>query len=229
MSEPYYSADHEENDVPGMHRVVARLVATYNLSPSDATEVQQIDYLCVYEYEYEGIIYTYRKRQRDHFSPIPEEIDLYFKKDPNKAGPIRKPSGKSSSSWRPFIIGGVIAAAILLCAIYNLVRAFMAEPQMLIPFVLCAAVISAWSVWKVRTSQSKDERLEVAMLHGRSVTAYRVKTRRAFDYGAKKWRYKGKYAYQYKGKKYKKTFMFSTTPPESLRLFFEKNPKDVFF
>lgn len=83
------------------NRVIANLVATYDISPENAQSVTSIDYLCIYEFEYNGKKHKYRTHQRDNFSPIPETIELGFVKDPSKAYKINNScnqSGRKSSS-----------------------------------------------------------------------------------------------------------------------------------
>ena len=78
--------------------------------------------------------------------------------------------------------------------------------------------------------------IEDAILNDRTATAHLVKT---WHYSInvvstptlqqiyKTYPYEGKYTYSYNGKKYTKKFKFMSNPPSSIRIFFNKNPKDI--
>lgn len=230
------------------HFVTANLVGTYDLSPSGASAVSTIDYLCVYEFEYEGKTYEYRTHQRDNFSPIPETLDLCFIKDPEKAYKTnrysRAEASKSSSGidfgvavWIFVIAGG----ALILFLAYRFVKFALEDPEMGIPSLLFYGILAAFITWisrkKVQQDKTLDKRIEEAMVSGRTATAYLVKSRsrrwsnqenRALRQHYKEYTYVGKYEYSYNGKKYRQTFEFASSPPKSIRVFFQKNPKKIF-
>lgn len=149
--------------MPGRHKVTAHLVSTYDLSPADAKDVQQIDYLCVYEYEYDGVTYKYHARQWDNFSPVPEELDLYFAKDPAKASPARKPGKVSPSTRTVMIVGGIVFLLIFIQAIRALIAVFSESLPMFITFAIFAPIIWILAMRKQKTAKSKNEMLEDAV------------------------------------------------------------------
>lgn len=223
------------------NRVTANLVATYDLSPANASSVLSIDYLCIYEYEYEGKKYKYRTHQRDNFSPVPETIELVVGKDPNKAYKVNNSSHRSETKslnimfWA-FILGGLI---LIIYFIYNVVKYVFPETNIfsLLIIICLFIIITTISLRKQKNSKNRDEIIENAMLNNRTVTAYLTKTKYrshtlqndspTMQQYYKERPYKGEYTYEYNGKKYKKSFEFSSQPPNSVRLFFGKNPKDI--
>ena len=228
------------------NHVIANLVATYDISHANAKSVASIDYLCIYEYEYDGKKFKYRTHQRDNFSPIPETIELCFKKDPTKAYKVNNSSNndyfKKSSGVDFFSliwIGLIVAVLLIIYFIYNMFKEF--SEFEIIPFLLifiCLIIIANRKTIKIqKIANNRDAMIEDAMLNNRTVTAYLIKTKSRrwtnkpnnsrLQVHYKEFPYTGKYTYNYNGKKYNKTFEFSSTPPRSLRLFFNKNPKNV--
>ena len=222
--------------------VIANLVATYDLSPADANSVLAIDYLCIYEYEYEGKKYKYRTHQRDNFSPIPEIIELGFTKDPGKAYKVNNSSQSSENKssniifWL-FIFGGLSLAAYF---IYNIVKYVIGSELNIFSLLIIIGlfIIAIMNgLKKQRKCNNRDAMIEDAMLNNRTTTAYLTKTiyrshtlqndSPTMQQYYKERPYKGKYTYEYNGKKYKKSFEFSSHPPKSIRLFLGKTPKDI--
>lgn len=221
------------------NRVIANLVATYDLSPSNANSVSAIDYLCVYEYEYEGKKYKYRMHQRDNFSPVPEIIELGFTKDPSKPYKVNNSSQKnetktSNITFWTFILGGLI---LIIYFIYNVIKYIFPETNIFsLLIIICLFIIATIiGLKKQKNGKNRDAMIEDAMLNNRTATAYLTKTiyrsRHYEDKGMEQYYkerpYKGKYRYEYNGKKYTTALVFSSRPPSSVRLFLGKNPKDI--
>ena len=236
MSEKIKSINSKTN------HVMVNLVATYDISPADANSVSAIDYLCIYEYEYEGKKYKYRTHQKDNFSPIPETIELGFRKDPSDAYKVNVSSQRNENKssniifWM-FIFGGL---SLVIYFIYNIVKYVIGSElnifSLLIIIVLFIIAINN-CLKKQKKGNNRDAMIEDAMLNNRTTTAYLTKTTYrshtlqsaspTMQQHYKERPYKGKYTYEYEGKKYKKSFEFSSSPPSSMRLFFGKNPKDI--
>lgn len=228
------------NDVnPEMNHVIATLVATYDLSHSDEQSVKSIDYLCIYEYQYDGKTYKYRTRQQDNFSQIPEEIELCFKKDPKKAFKKRENNEPSSESKMFWIIFFIIGMFLLMLFINGLSDTTANNPFIMIFFILIFIFVILISFHKKKNKKDINELLEEAMINNRTVIAHLTKwkyihysptTDDLKDYRDRmiyENPYRGKYTYTYNKKEYKIVFYFSTIPPKSIRLFFNKNPKDI--
>ena len=216
------------------HRVTARLSATYNLSGEDRS-IQNIDYLCVYEFRHNGITYKYRTRQRDNFSPIPEEIELYFKDDPEKAMPVGKkpapnPERKSPLPRYLFTFGCILLCTLIFYCIYRGLATMAKDGANPLVIIILAVIIFLFA--RKRTAKQspkvKEAMIEEAVANGRTATAHLVKYKFLGNKNLDV-RYKGKYAYTFKGKTYKYTLYTATTPPKSVRVFFHKNPRSVFF
>lgn len=216
--------------------VIANLVATYDLSPPEAQSVLSIDYLCVYEYEYEGKKYKYRTHQKDTFSSIPEMIELGFTKDPNNAYKVNISSqgneNKSSVNiifWSFIFIG----LFILLFIIYNIIKYFNIIGILFIIGILIA-IISKSNKKNNNHKKNKDEMLENAILNNNTAIAYLIKTKyisrfedTELDSYYRGKNYETKYKYEYNGKKYTTSFYFGSRPPRVIKIFFGKNPKDI--
>lgn len=244
-------SENSKNKNSKIKYVTANLVATYDMSPADARSVSAIDYLCTYEYEYDGKKYNYRMHQRDNFSPIPETIELCFTKDPGKAHRVnasaKNDDVKSSSGiniWAVVWIFVIVAVLIIVCAIYHMMKVIsQIELEMssipILAILVCLFILGNRSVYKTRKRQkNRDAMIEDALLNNRTVMAYLTKTRQRWwtneesqdlKVRYKEFPYTAEYTYEYNGKKYNKSFEFSSTPPGSIRVFFDKNPKDVFY
>lgn len=134
-------------------------------------------------------------------------------------------------------MGALILTVILI--IYNIIRVlivFEINIFSLLVFICLLIIITRKSLKKQKSTKNRDVMIEEAMLNNYTVTAYLVKTRHLMWSSQdnpqmkqyyKERPYKGKYVYNYNGKKYTKTFVFSSPPPKSMRLFFSKNPKDI--
>lgn len=226
-----------------LNHVVANLVATYDISPANTQSADSVDYLCVYEYEYDGKKYKYRTHQKGNFSPVSETIELGFGKNPAKAYKVDTSSKsndvKASSGINFYALVG-IGLIIVIYIIYRIIKGLL-EVEFNIP-VLVIFIFGMFLLYKKifqiqKERENQDAMIEDAILNNRTVNAYLTKTRRRswsneessyLTVHYKMYPYEGKYTYTYNGKKYKKTFEFSEYPPNSIRLFFHKNPKDVF-
>ena len=119
-----------------MNYVTANLVATYDLCALSDPSVKYIDYLCVYEYEYEGKIYKYREHKKDNFSPIPETLELVFRENPSDVHKVKKTpsenndSKSTSSHWCVIFLVCFLGLPIILviCAICHLIK-FISEVE----------------------------------------------------------------------------------------------------
>lgn len=231
--------------------VVAKLIAKYDISPEEAPLYTSIHYLCIYEFEYSGKKYKYRTHQIGDLPliPIPETIELCFIEDPNKARKVtdyyKNEEQKSSSnfSFFIFILIGLTIIIFALSEIYKLLNEVLSDFNIInIPFILifiCLYILIEKRKTKIRKKlQNRDAMIEDAMLNNRTAIAYLTKTRhhvaKVDDWQSpteefyRQFPYEGKYTYNYNGKKYNKTFPFSVYPPHSIRVFFNKNAKDVF-
>lgn len=228
------------------NHVIANLIATYDLSSANTNSVTAIDYLCVYEYEYNGIKYKFRTHQKDNFSSIPETIELSFNKDPSKAYKVNSALAtnrkKSSSRFDFLLFIEIFLISAFLLILYFIYKAFKDLTDFdfkMLPIILIIVVIvvtsSIKSSKKQKASKQLDTMLEEAILNNCVAEAHLVKTidrkwlpnEKRTSY--KSYPYKGKYRYQYNGKKYTKSLVFRTYPPTNVRLFFNKNPKKVFY
>ena len=210
--------------------VVANLVASYDLKPDDAKSVTSINYLCIYEYENKGKKYKYRTHQTDNFSSIPETIELDLRKN------------KIKSSYKiGIILWGILILSIFIYLIKNVINFDEINIPLFLTFIVLYNIIA---ISKIKSQNEKkrklDEKLEYAILNNHTVNAYLVETKLHFflsdgennsyyNESVRKYPYSGKYTYSYNGKKYTKTFDFLRNPPTSIRLFFDKNPKDIFY
>ena len=230
-----------------LNHVTANLVATYDLSPDNASSVKNIDYLCVYEYEYEGKIYKYRTHQKDTFSPIPEIIELGFTNDPSSVYKVNTSSQnrlqKSLTSVKAgLLIWGIL---ILMCLIiiyfaYNMVKSLFGDGVSLIGLLIIIVlfVLIVIKSKKQKNGKNTDEIIEDAILNNRVVTAVLIKIdKRNYVFidnprlkvTYKETPYRGKYKYIYNGKKYTMWRYFSNYPPSTMKLFLGKNPRDIVF
>lgn len=240
-----------------MEEVVANLVATYNLNSTDEKSVMDIDYLCIYEYEYNGKKYKYRTHQKDNFEPIPEQLELcFYQKNPEKAFKKRKTNTdfsndskeKKSTSLVKYIVYAVcfIFIAIIIYIFYKLFKIFtvVGDIKHIFIFIIAVVLISLICIKKEKNTKGKDELLEDAIVNNRTATAYLKKERFYNPAGNlkelspalsgtadrvyfKDTPYQAIYTYEYNGKKYKKTIWFASKPPKTIRVYFNKNPKDI--
>lgn len=231
--------------------VSGNLVATYDLTPTYSQSFKNLDYLCVYEYEYEGKKYKYRTHQRDNFAPVPETIQLVITKDPSKAIKVNNSTENQQYKKSSSFGCGLIAFAIVIFAIYavyslikTLIDSFAKikfEFNIIYVFIFVVIVLlNVIAISKARRKQSnRDAEIEDAILNNRVVNAQLKKSVYVnftnFEHGSanhsiyKSNPYEGIYTYEYNGKKYTIKYGFDNTPPSVITLYLGKKAKDIIY
>ena len=220
------------------NKVIGKLVASYDLSPSSAKDVKSINYLYVYEYEYNGKKYSYSEHKCDSFDPVMEEIELYFDKDPGKA--FRMSNNKRNDN-NGKLITTIFVIVVFVIFIYLLVmvgKSFIKNPIVTILIIILFIIGIIFSKIKAKKHKNLNQLLKEALSENRFATAYLKKNtfllheNGSREYYEKTIQYnhnRAKYEYEYNGKKYKTTLYFSEIPPQVIKVYFNKNPKDVFY
>ena len=222
------------------NKVIGKLVSTYDLSPSGAKDVKSINYLYVYEYEYDGKKYNYSVHKQDSFDSVIEEIELYFDKDPSKVF-ILNDKNNTETDKKGKLITAIFIVVAFVIFIYLLVmsfKSFIKNP--VITILLLLLFIVGIIISKIKAKKHKDinQLLADALLENRFATAHLKKnTFLLHELGSNEYynkmtqynQYKAKYEYEYNGKKYKATLYFSEIPPQEIKVFFKKNPRNIFY
>ena len=223
------------------NKVIAKLIKSYDLSPSGSHDVKSIHYFNIYEFEYNGKKYNYSEIINDNFDKNLSEIELFFDDDPNKAYRASDNTNLKMTKNEKFLVT-VFFSFLFVVFIYFLItsfKIFIEKPIMFIILLFLFIIAILIAIKKKKKKKSFNELLADSLLNNRTAIAYLKKSQYIFfdsdntnEYYEKTIQYnpyRAKYEYEYNGRKYRKVLHFSEIPPSIIKVYFNKNPRDIFY
>lgn len=229
------------NDTKGYeYCVTAKLIATYDLNPFRTSYADKF-YLHVFEFEHNGKKYKYRVM----YDTVPETITLCFN-DLNHIYRL-KPAVTNSISDRKFntilwifLLIGIVTTLYIIFKISDFLSNYKIKNILILIIFICIFLTFNITLFSKFKKEKKDlkEKLEEAILNNHTAIAYLKRWHSRHDpkglyhgteLDAHRTQFHGTYKYDYNGKTYTYRGYFSKMPPEKIKLFLGKGPKDILY